>query len=745
MNVLTTLATTNPNQFLDLWEEQYKKLSDPSEQYFFLYLKARTLLIMHQNQPAEEIVQKLMDESITRHDRYNAIRCNLLMAIRHRNDQQYDKEKAYLDIAYSNARIIRDNGLIIEALVLLGDNQKSQNNYQAALDNYQRAEKLIAPNDLATLSSIKLAVGGLYFQTNRFSQAIIELSTALEAASAIDHRDSQLLIITNLSTIYNRINRMEDAESILIRGLDLAAGLGFELRRLRLMFNLAETLMRQDKHSEAITEFTNCITLANDIGYQDLRFQFNACNNLAGCFRYTGALEEAMRYLDKAINIARSLSNKEMIKDTELNLANVLLEQKRFPEAKKILDSCQRYFSRHKLYNPLGISMMNLAQYWELQGNPAKAIITLKTLCYMYQEYIGSVVSEKTQEYEQKIDQLTTNMQQVKKNYEQMCQTFQQSIQTNFIGRSSAHKHVLEAALLAAQHPNANVLISGESGTGKEVIANLIHLNSIRAASPIISVNLAAITGTLIASEFFGHKKGAFTNAISDHKGYFQQAEGGSLYLDEIGEMPIELQATLLRALESRRVTPVGSATEFPYDCRIISSTNKDIPDLINSNKFRLDLYYRLNTIEIHIPALRSRPEDIDELLDYYCEIFARQSNRKIPVLESSFRLGFRSYSFPGNVRELKNLLERLFIMNPSERWDDSTLDLLPLVVKSNYSEKKILEQRLRETEIDSIVSALIQTNGKQKEAARILKISESTLTRRIRQFKIEHYTKKGG
>lgn len=205
----------------------------------------------------------------------------------------------------------------------------------------------------------------------------------------------------------------------------------------------------------------------------------------------------------------------------------------------------------------------------------------------------------------------------------------------------------------------APVYIHGESGTGKELVARLIHHNSPRRERPFIAVNSSAIPAELMESEFFGHRKGSFTGAISDHPGLFQAAEGGTLFLDEIAELPLSMQAKLLRAIQERAIRPVGSHEELSFDCRILSATHQDLSSLVKSGKFREDLYYRINVIELDVPPLRARTEDIVELVEHILQLISGRNSIALPEITPDFYKKILSYSFPGNIRELENILER--------------------------------------------------------------------------------------
>lgn len=215
---------------------------------------------------------------------------------------------------------------------------------------------------------------------------------------------------------------------------------------------------------------------------------------------------------------------------------------------------------------------------------------------------------------------------------------------------------------------NASVLILGESGTGKELVAKALHYNSSRKDKPFVSINCASIPENLLESELFGYKKGAFTGANSDKKGLFQVAHGGTLFLDEIGDMPFSLQAHLLRALQEREITPLGSESKIPIDIRLIAATNKSLKTLVKEKRFREDLYYRLNVIEIQLPPLRERKDDIPLLVKHFIQKVSEREHRPAIDISEEALLALMNYSWPGNVRELENCIERAVILARGNR-----------------------------------------------------------------------------
>jgi DNA-binding NtrC family response regulator len=315
-------------------------------------------------------------------------------------------------------------------------------------------------------------------------------------------------------------------------------------------------------------------------------------------------------------------------------------------------------------------------------------------------------------------------------------QELETRIEKNFIGVSEYIKSALELSLIAGQDNDVNVLITGENGTGKEIIARIIHHASNRKNDPFSPINCSAIPETLLESEFFGHKKGAFTDAKENKRGVFELANGGSLFLDEIADMPLSLQAKLLRAIEEKRVKQIGSDKEIYVDIRIISATNKNLDLLIKEGKFRLDLYHRINTLTINIPPLRDRPDDIEPLFFYFLKDFTIKKNRSLPKVSRKLINQLKQYSFPGNVRELKNMVERALILSKDNKLviEDFTINF----INTQQEKPKKQDLNLRTNEIYLIEQALKKVNLNQNKAAKLLGISRDALIRRMKKFQIK-------
>lgn len=286
---------------------------------------------------------------------------------------------------------------------------------------------------------------------------------------------------------------------------------------------------------------------------------------------------------------------------------------------------------------------------------------------------------------------------------------------------------------------DSTVLIQGETGTGKELIAHMIHEKSPRAEKPFVAINCGSIPTSLFESELFGYEKSAFTGASERKKGLLELANKSTFFLDEIGELPLELQSKFLRFLEERKIRRVGGLTSFPVDVRIIAATNKDLKKEVETNKFRSDLYYRLNIIQLNIPSLRERQKDIPLLLDYYRKVFNRQFKKSIKGFSPRALSFLENYSWPGNVRELKNIMERIFILAQSDIITEKELplDLLKNTVPINSHNTKKEFLTLEELEKQHINEALTITSGNISKAAELLGISRFALQRRIQKYNI--------
>jgi DNA-binding NtrC family response regulator len=339
------------------------------------------------------------------------------------------------------------------------------------------------------------------------------------------------------------------------------------------------------------------------------------------------------------------------------------------------------------------------------------------------------IAIERTQKYLK----MQRNLAHAEEKYSLITSDIASKIGRHCIGKSKQKIEIYELAKTASEYSDINVLITGESGTGKEIFAKLIHYMSKQKDNYFGAINCSAISDALIESEFFGHKKGAFTGAISDKKGLFEICNEGTLFLDEIADMPLNLQSKILRAIEEKTITRVGDTKQIQTKFRLIAATNCDLQKMVDEKKFRLDLLHRLNTLHIHIPPLRERIEDIGPLFIDFTKEFSEKINKPIESIGDDVFVALEKYSFPGNIRELRNLAERAIILSKGNSLQicDFPLPVVNKISNTTDSNTKIDEE-------DAIHKTLEECEYNQVMAAEILGISRYALIRRMRKYKID-------
>lgn len=332
--------------------------------------------------------------------------------------------------------------------------------------------------------------------------------------------------------------------------------------------------------------------------------------------------------------------------------------------------------------------------------------------------------------------EISQQLRQTRSSLNLLSSQFRQHNGSAMIGSSEAIQNVTSLMEKVASTDHTSVLITGESGTGKELVAMGIHLLSSRKNNLFHSVNCSAVSESLFESEFFGHKKGAFTGANEDRQGWFEVASGGTLFLDEIGDLPLGQQAKLLRALEERKIRRVGGHHEISVDVRVIAASNQPLEEMVSEKKFRADLYHRMSTFVIHLPPLRERAEDIGPIANHFTALYARSMNKNIAGISPTALQLLKQYPFPGNIRELRNMIERAVIL-----CDGHYLETTHLAISATpqfpSQETKTLEETsldLDQVEKETILKALQRAGGNKTTAARLLNITWQTLDRRLQK-----------
>ncbi|NWF93183.1 MAG: sigma-54-dependent Fis family transcriptional regulator [Syntrophaceae bacterium] len=428
----------------------------------------------------------------------------------------------------------------------------------------------------------------------------------------------------------------------------------------------------------------------------------------------------------EGFSVEAAANGREALRKLEEALFDIALIDYKMPE----LDGLQTLREIRKLYPELPVVMMTA------YGTVETAVASMKEGAL---DYLTKPID--LDELLLMIEKVIERSALIRENKELKARLQERYAFTHIIYASPKMEEVM--GLVARVAPSqATVLIRGESGTGKELIANAIHYASPRAEKPWVKVNCAAIPETLLESELFGHEKGAFTGAAQRRIGRFEEAEGGSIFLDEIGDLSPGTQVKLLRVLQEKEFQRLGSNLSLRTDVRVIAATHQDLEEAVKKGLFREDLYYRLNVISVPLPPLRERKEDIPLLIDHFLKKYSKENRKSISDISKEARALLLRYPYPGNVRELENVIERAVVLC---RGEVITTQDLPFHLKEERSEKlwepfrkeKTLPESLEEIEREAILKALHQYQGVQTKAAQSLGISERVLRYKIKKYQI--------
>ncbi len=732
-------AEINPGMALDLIRNIRTDDLSARDKNRLLFMEAKALSSMRQYQSAMDMALECLNLAILEKDYYLLVKCNILQDYCYSSLNKDVYSRPYLEIAMEYAVQSGDLTLSVTArthyLMFLRTTQQfmpAQEEARKILDLVKRI-----PVSYYTTNALS-QVATLYLDMTKRDMAIKYLQQALLNAKLINLPTMQLNLINNLGAAYTAMNDLNKAEEFLLSGLKLAQELAHQKQIILFHFGLGNIQVKAMKYKEAIEYFDTCIDLLSRLEAQPPMLLMDLYNNFSMCYWFLGQKDTSLSYIDRSIALARENGFVREEIQISVNKTNLLIDTGAFEEAGQILQRAAKYYKQTKDKHQLIWVNRSLARFHAEQSDYKKAYEIDRKLDAITDDYISEIMVKQT---DKETGGLSAGDLPALPYLTGTSAHAGDDPAMQFIGRSKAWQNVLNSALLAAQHQKTSVMIIGESGTGKEVIAHIIHKNSLRRHAAFVPVNVGAISASLIESELFGHTRGAFTGAHAPTKGFFLQADKGTLFLDEITEMPYEQQSKLLRALESRKIIPVGSSKEIPYDSRIITATNQNLRECLSANKFRLDLYHRLNTIEIVIPPLRERPEDIEPIFLHYVDHYARELNKTKPFIEQSLFQMLYQYSFPGNARELKNMVERLFILSNQLQWD---AELLCRISPVSFHSEKVSDQSENADEASLIIQALIKAKGKQKDAAKLLNMSEATLYRRIVRYKLQTHTRKG-
>jgi transcriptional regulator with PAS, ATPase and Fis domain len=661
------------------------------------------------------------------------------------NKRRYQKAVTFGKKAYN---LVKEKKMISEIKTFYS-------NYGMALiytEKYELAKEVLtlglAKNkngDKFISEKLHMHLGLLYRNKQEFQAAISEFLTAQELHDAKDVSGTVILNV-NIASIYAYVGDYQKVISILKSNFEIernneldASARSNYVGSFNMLIACA-TAIQNFENAESALKMMRSLIKKYDLSHYDDDYYRLAADVACGKGDYVNA--------EKIYRQSYEIQKEKGLESSFLkSYINFLVFIHKYEEALPLCEEALDLIDTDE----------NKVEFLELSNDKVKVLKELKRFeeaFFLFEEIYQKEKELKNSELKQQVENLISENEKKEKQLrekEKRISLFNQNLirehNINFIGTSAAIKDVIDKSTIAAQHPGINVLIVGESGTGKELIAKYIHHASQVDRHIFQEVNCSAIPETMLESEFFGYKKGAFTGAVQDTKGFIEASDKGTLFLDEIGDLPLNLQPKLLKVLEEKRFTPLGSNITRQVSFRLISATNRNLMEMIGNKEFRADLFNRINSLVIEIPPLRKRPADIIPLTDYFLQNFTREFNMVKPDIDAVGRELLLSYSYPGNVRELRNIIERTMIFVRQGESFNEALKTHGFFFSENTQKPKSEKtkylfssdsMKLKEVEKQLVQQALELTGNRKSKAANLLGITASGLTRRLQKFAIE-------
>ncbi len=610
---------------------------------------------------------------------------------------------------------------------VVGDLSKAEYYYNEGLDFALKF------NSINALKLAYNAMGRLYIGKNLFDKAIEYFEDSLSLYDREKDVD-KVTVINNLAMCYRAIDDNKRAKT-LYESLDKEWLLQKDPELyFSVQTNLGNILSTYKDFKQAEEKFLKSLDFAEKVKALDQVISIYI--SLGNLYNSTDRKEQGIEILEKALHLSIESKNHRKLKSIYADFADIYIEQNEYELALSYIEK--------------------LIEIAEEVNNSAFQIETLKKQAFCYEKlkdykkactcynklYKMQAQVEEEKKAKMRKDELKLVGKSKRKHFifqgndSLISRELSAKIGTNLIGKDPAMQTLINKVLLASSNCDASILIRGESGTGKDIIARIIHYSSLRKEHPFIAVNSGSFSPGIVNSALFGHKKGAFTGAVTDHVGYFEAAKGGTIFMDEIGEMPQDIQIALLRVLEDKKVLPIGSTKAIPVNFRLISATNVDINEEVKQGKLRLDFLNRINTVEINVPALRERKDDIPVLVEAFLDEISLKMKIKKPKFSISALRTLMSYDFPGNVRELRNMIENLMIFNDKKEITPDDIYNLSLKLHTSIDASNNLPTlNLEVLEKNAIIRAMKDSNNVKTSAAKLLGITPYALHRRIVKY----------
>lgn len=538
-----------------------------------------------------------------------------------------------------------------------------------------------------------------------------------------------------ISLVYGKLGQHDKLREYLKKAKQIYKSINNNTGIIKIFINLGASYS-QENPNKTMQYYQQAL----DIAVEENDYFFSAVihNNIGGVFEDMEDFENAIVKYKEAYTIMETHKFSRYQPLVLKFIGSCYLKLKDYKKALDYAKKALKLLLEFQMNTEIQEMYAMIGDIYECKHDYKNALIFMKKNMLLKEKIFNKEMLDKMAFIQKKYEETSKQLNIVQTQRSLISEVMKKNMDMHFVGKSQAIKKVYELAMMAASHKDTNVLVTGESGTGKEIIAHIIHYGSVRKEKLFIPVNCSSIPETLVEGEFFGYKKGAFTGAKHDHKGYLEAANGGTLFLDEIGDTPVSLQAKLLRVLENKKIKQLGANEEIQVDFRIITATNKNVQDLISKNVFRIDLLYRLNTIEITIPPLRDRVDDIEPLLEHFVLEYAHALNMPIPRISNDLIPFLKAYHFPGNVREFKNMIERAMIMNKKGVLEPDLFVICQETCDKNQTNQSFFTGTMKEIEKRAISHTLKQTNNNLSAAARMLEISYSKIQRKMKEYEME-------
>ena len=617
--------------------------------------------------------------------------------------------------------------------IRLADYQNAEENYNTALEIYTKTG-----NDFGC-AEVTIDIGRIYRERGQFERSLTLMNraleiydknqTELEKEENLRARHSYCSALEITGIIYSQLRQFETAQDYLHRNLKIRRQLEDPEGIMQGLINLGVS------YNESDPDKTLSLYLeAREYSGQNYAIipTIALINNIGGCYENRGDSVSALKHYNEALQMAEDNHIVKYRSKILKHIGTVYFKQGLFDLAlEKTLQSLELSTQEDARLDLLNC-YESLCDIYAAKNEYKTALEYQRKVSELKDSVFNEELVEKLSSLQKKYDETSIRLAEVQKQSSLVTEALKKAIKMSFVGVSQSIRDVHDLAMTAALHGNTNVLITGESGVGKEIIARLIHFAGPERKGLFVDVNCSSIPESLAESEFFGYNKGAFTGAMHDKAGFLEEANNGTLFLDEIADTPQLLQAKFLRVLETRQVKRLGSNKPIKVDFRLISATNKVISDLIQNSGFRADLLYRINTLEIHIPPLRERKEDIEPILEHYLNEFSRIMKKPVPHYDNSLLNYLYNYDFPGNVRELKNMIEKAMILLKGNVLRKADFDACAAVSDSLLIENNEPAITMEEMGNRMILKALQDAGGNHTKAAQILGISYSTFKRKL-------------